>query len=193
MGRLAAPKRECRWWGDLQRRGRRLDEHPGRSGALIVERTTRNRGVAVARQRDRAALFGLTDSAVPHGGLAPVVGAAHEVAGLLARNLVNSSYREEEEQKAIVEARSALTTGRFTLAERGRVSGCPIYRIQQAAGNRMDPRRSNVTEVRKRLDSALTLLSLSPALAQDSENLWIPRGLSYDRRRRTPAPDPRAP
>jgi hypothetical protein len=88
----------------------------------FVERTTRNRGVAVARQRDRAALFGLTDSAVPHGGLAPVVGAAHEVAGLLARNLVNSSYREEEEQKAIVEARSALTTGRFTLAERGRVS-----------------------------------------------------------------------
>jgi hypothetical protein len=48
--------------------------------------------------------------------------------------LVNPSYREEDQQKAIVEKLDPfLRLDGLTLAESGRVSGCPIYRIQQTA------------------------------------------------------------
>ena len=48
--------------------------------------------------------------------------------------VVNPSYREEDEQKAIVEKLDPLLRlDGFTLAESGRVSGCPIYRTQETA------------------------------------------------------------
>ena len=48
--------------------------------------------------------------------------------------LVNPSYREENQQKEIVEKLDPLLRlDGLTLAESGRVSGCPIYRIQQTA------------------------------------------------------------
>ena len=74
--------------------------------------------------------------------------------------LVNPSYREEDEQKAIVEKLDQLLRlDGFTLAESGRVSGCPIYRIQQTAPTGPEPTGwtrvdRNVTEVRKRLETA---------------------------------------
>jgi hypothetical protein len=75
-------------------------------------------------------------------------------------DLVNPSYREEDEQKAIVEKLDPLLRlDGFTLAESGRVSGCPIYRIQQTAPIGLEPTGwtrvdRNVTEVRKRLETA---------------------------------------
>ena len=75
-------------------------------------------------------------------------------------DLVNPSYREEDEQKAIVEKLDPfLRLDGFTLAESGRVSGCPIYRIQQTAPTGLEPTGwirvdRNVTEVRKRLETA---------------------------------------
>ena len=77
-------------------------------------------------------------------------------------DLVNPSYREEDEQKAIVEKLDPfLRLDGFTLAESGRVSGCPIYRIQQTAPTGLEPTGwirvdRNVTEVRKRLETATT-------------------------------------
>jgi hypothetical protein len=78
-------------------------------------------------------------------------------------DLVNPSYREEEEeQKAIVEKLDPiLRLDGFTLAESGRVSGCPIYRIQQTAPAGPEPTGwtrvdRNVTEVRRRLETATT-------------------------------------
>jgi AbiJ N-terminal domain 3 len=78
----------------------------------------------------------------------------------LIEDLVNPSYREEDEQKAIVEKLDPLLRlDGFTLAESGRVSGCPIYRIQQTAPTGLEPTGwirvdRNVTEVRKRLETA---------------------------------------
>jgi hypothetical protein len=77
-------------------------------------------------------------------------------------DLVNPSYREEEEQKAIVEKLDPLLRlDGFTLAESGDVSGCPIYRIQQTASAGLEPTGwtrvdRSVAEVRKRLENAAT-------------------------------------
>ena len=77
-------------------------------------------------------------------------------------DLVHPSYREEDEQKAIVEKLDPfLRLDGFTLAESGRVSGCPIYRIQQTTPAGLEPTGwtrvdRNVTEVRKRLETATT-------------------------------------
>jgi hypothetical protein len=77
-------------------------------------------------------------------------------------DLVNPSYKEEDEQKAIVEKLDPLLRlDGFTLAESGRVSGCPIYRIQQTASTGLEPTGwtrvdRNVAEVRKRLETATT-------------------------------------
>jgi hypothetical protein len=75
-------------------------------------------------------------------------------------DLVNPSYRKEDEQKAIVEKLDPLLRlDGFTLAESGRVSGCPIYRIRQTAPTGLEPTGwtrvdRNVIEVRKRLETA---------------------------------------
>jgi AbiJ N-terminal domain 3 len=77
-------------------------------------------------------------------------------------DLVNPSYREKDEQKAIVEKIDPfLRPDGFALAESGRVSSCPIYRIQQTAPTGLEPTGwirvdRNVTEVRKRLEFAST-------------------------------------
>jgi hypothetical protein len=77
-------------------------------------------------------------------------------------DLVNPIYREEDEQTAIVEKLDPLLRlDGFTLAESGRVSGCPIYRIQQTAAGELEPTGwprvdRNVTEMRKRLETATT-------------------------------------
>jgi hypothetical protein len=74
-------------------------------------------------------------------------------------DLVNPSYREEHEQKAIVEKLDPLLRlDGFTLAESGLVSGCPIYRIRQTGPAGLEPTGwtrvdRNVT-VRKRLETA---------------------------------------
>jgi hypothetical protein len=61
--------------------------------------------------------------------------------------LVNPSCREEDQQKAIVEKLDPLLRlDGFTLAESGRVSGCPIYRIQQTAPASSHPADELVSE-----------------------------------------------
>jgi hypothetical protein len=77
-------------------------------------------------------------------------------------DLVNPLYREEEQQKAIVEKLDPLLRlDGFTLAESGYVSGCPIYRIRQTASAGLEPTGwtrvdRSVAEVRKRLKNAAT-------------------------------------
>jgi Abortive infection C-terminus/AbiJ N-terminal domain 3 len=69
--------------------------------------------------------------------------------------LVNPSYRKEDEQKAIVEKLDPLLRlDGFTLAESGRVSGCPIYRIQQTAPAGSHPADELISEALASFDEA---------------------------------------
>jgi hypothetical protein len=69
--------------------------------------------------------------------------------------LVNPIYREKDEQKAIVEKLDPhLRLDGFTLAESGRVSGCPIYRIQQIATAGSHPADELISEALASFDEA---------------------------------------
>lgn len=70
-------------------------------------------------------------------------------------DLVNPSYREEDEQKAIVEKLDPLLRlDDFTLTESGRVSGCPIYRIEQTTPAGSHPADELISEALASFDEA---------------------------------------